>query len=138
MIATKNRRFLWEFLEECSIVAIYITALFHHHGTILFREGNVSTGDYSCYLCQRSDHRDWRIEEPFALLSQCSLTHYLHGIFPEEARRLRTKRPFLTPHLGLSNLIPKSLPIRELNEISTPSYAYQRGQGVIFLDGLPI
>ena len=59
---------------------------FRHRGTSLFRGGNVFTGDYTCYLCQRSDLRDWRIGEPFALLSQCSLTHHLHGIFQEETR----------------------------------------------------
>jgi hypothetical protein len=70
--------------------------------------------------------------EPFALLSQCSLTDYLHGIFPEETRVVTQKKTFSgffdsAPTVGLSDLIPKFLPIREVNEIFTPSYAYQRG-----------
>ena len=76
-------------------------------------------------------NRDWWIGEPFALLSQCSLTDYLHVIFPEVTRVVTQKKTFsgffLTPHLGLSDLIPKFLPIREVNEIFTASYAYQRG-----------
>jgi hypothetical protein len=45
----------------------------------------------------------------------------------EWLRRKRRFQAFLTPHLGLSDLIPKSLPIREVNKIFTLSGAYQRG-----------
>jgi hypothetical protein len=50
--------------------------------------------------------------------------------FSQKKLELRRKRPFLTPHLGLSDLISKSLPIREVDKISTPSNAYQRRQGM--------
>jgi hypothetical protein len=83
-----------------------------------FSSGKVmSLLETSCYLCQR---RDWGIGKPFALLSQCPA----RDLPRRNSNRLRRKRPFLTPHLGLSDLIPKSKPIREVNEI-TPSYAYQ-------------
>jgi hypothetical protein len=52
--------------------------------------------------------------------------------------RLRRKRSFLAPHLRSNPQNP--WPIREADEISAPSYAYQRGQEVIihFFDDLSI
>jgi hypothetical protein len=80
---------------------------------ILFREGNVSTGHYSCYLCQRLDDHDWRIGE--LLISVFARRLPAREFFKKKLEWLRRKRPLqalLIPHLGLSDLIPKFLPIK--------------------------
>jgi hypothetical protein len=62
---------------------------FHHDGTIPFQKV-MSLQDYSCYLCP-----DWEIgEQPFALLSQYSLTHYLQGIFQKKFELVTQKMAF--------------------------------------------
>ena len=99
----------------------YRRNIYNHHGTILFREGNVST---RLLLLPVSAIRSPRLEDWRALCLLISVfTHPLPARdFPEQIQVVTQKRTFLDP-------IPKSLPIREVNEIS-PSNAYQRGQEI--------
>lgn len=60
------------------------------------------------------------------------------GFSQKKLEWLHRKGLFLTPHLGLSYLIPKSLPIRDVNEISTPHTLINEGQWMIIFSGLSI
>lgn len=122
MIYTKYRHFLWRFVEDCPIVAI----LFHHRGTILFREGNLSTGDYSCFCCLWPWLEDWRALCP--LISESTypsperdfLQTILENIFSDCAPRPKWCNPQIRA-------------IRKVNGISTLSHSYQRGRWMINL-----
>jgi hypothetical protein len=101
---------------------------FHHRGTTLYRQGEVCSGDHTCYLCQRSDYCDRWIGELFVLLSRYSLASDLH-------RRLR-RRSFLHAHLDLSSQFPGSLPIREVNRSPPRHTPINRVKKWSFFDGL--